>query len=115
MSPAEVCPWKPATMTIDPPSRCVWICFGVMLKIFALVWTPSVTIPACAPVKDTALAPSPCRAMAKSAMVVCSPVESSTSISRSLGVGHTSRESLIKESVTPDIAETTTTTLLPAC
>ena len=48
-------------------------------------------------------------------MVVCSPVERRTSISRSLGWVHTSLESLINESVTPDMAETTTTTLWPAC
>src|SRR5579862_3032721 len=76
---------------------------------------PSVTMPACAPVSDTALAPSPCNAMASSAMVVCSPVASNMSISRSFGSGWTSFASLISESVTPLIAETTATTLLPAC
>src|SRR5215469_16005833 len=53
-------------------------------------------------------------AIAVSAIVVCSPVESSTSISRSVGCGATCRASLIKLSVTPDMAETTATTWLPA-
>jgi hypothetical protein len=43
------------------------------------------------------------------------PVESNMSISRSFGSGWTSFASLISESVTPLIAETTATTLLPAC
>ena len=54
-----------------------------------------------------------CSAMAVSAMVVCSPVASSTSISRSLGSGMISLASLIRLSVTPLIAETTTTILSP--
>ena len=48
-------------------------------------------------------------------MVVCSPVASSTSISRSLGRGMISLASLMRLSVTPLMAETTTTTLLPGC
>ena len=53
-------------------------------------------------------------AIAVSAIVVCSPVARSTSISRSLGFGETCLASLISESVTPLIAETTTTTWCPA-
>ena len=58
-----------------------------MFVILALVWTPSVTMPACAPVSETAGTPIACSAIAVSAMVVCSPVASSMSISRSGGVG----------------------------
>ena len=61
-------------------------------------------MPACAPVRDTALLPSPLMAIAVSAMVVCSPVASSTSISRSAGSGETARAILMRLSVTPDIA-----------
>ena len=70
-------------------------------------------MPACAPVSDTAGTFSACSAMAVSAMVCCSPVASSTSISRSLGSGMISLASLIKLSVTPLIAETTTTIWSP--
>ena len=85
-----------------------------MFVILAFVWTPSVTMPACAPVSETAGTPSACSAMAVSAMVVCSPVASSMSISRSGGAPMISFASLIRPSVTPLIAETTTTILLPA-
>ena len=56
--PSGVFPWKPATMTIAPSFRyfCTWR--GVILAIFALVWNPSVMMPACAPVSDTAFLPS---------------------------------------------------------
>ena len=47
--------------------------------------------------------------MAVSAMVVCSPVARSMSISRSVGSGMISLASLIKPSVTPLMADTTTT------
>src|SRR5207248_1786446 len=42
--------------------------------IFARVWTPSVTMPACAPVSEIAFLPSALMAIAVRAMVVCSPV-----------------------------------------
>ena len=73
-------------------------------------------MPACAPVRETALAPIAFRAIAVRAMVVCSPVESSTSISRSVGSASpvTSLASLMRLLVTPDIAETTATTWFPA-
>ncbi len=93
MRPSVVSPWKPATMTMKSSSRYWWIWRGVMLAILALVWTPSVMMPACAPVRETAFLPSALMAMAVRAMVVCSPVARSTSISRSAGVGETSRAS----------------------
>ncbi len=52
-------------------------------------------------------------AIAVSAIVVCSPVARSTSISRSLGLGLISRASLIRPSVTPLIAETTHDDAIP--
>ena len=100
-------------MTTLPCFKSSWTFFGAMLWIFAFVWTTSVVMPACAPVSDAALMPRLCNAMAVSAMVCCSPVASSTSISRSLGSGMMSLASLMRLSVTPLIAETTTTTLSP--
>ena len=71
-------------------------------------------MPACAPVNDSAFAPRWFNAIASREMVVCSPVANSTSNSRSVGSSATSRASLSRPSVTPDIAETTTTTWFPA-
>ena len=51
--------------------------------------------------------------MLSSAMVTCSPVASSTSSSRGDGCSVMSRESFSRRSVSPLIAETTTTTSLP--
>ena len=62
---------------------------------------------------DTAGTPSECSAMAVRAMVCCSPVARSMSISRSLGSGAMSFASLMRPSVTPLIAETTTTSWSP--
>ena len=85
-----------------------------MCEIFAFVCTPSVTIPAAAPLSETALPPSAFTAIAVRALAPCSPVARSASISRSLGWGASSRASLIRPSVTPAIAEMTATTSWPA-
>ncbi len=80
------------------------------MAILALVCHPSVTMPAWAPVREMAWAPRACSAMARSAMVVCSPVDNNTSISRSTGSGWSCLASSISESVTPFMADTATTT-----
>ncbi len=85
-----------------------------MCEIFAFVCTPSVTIPAAAPLNDTALPPMAFTAIAINALAPCSPVARSASISRSVGCGEISRASLIRLSVTPAIAEMTATTSCPA-
>ena len=41
-------------MTTLPSSSSAWTFLGVMFVILALVWTPSVTMPACAPVREMA-------------------------------------------------------------
>ncbi len=51
--------------------------------------------------------------MLSSAMVTCSPVDKSTSSSRGLGRSWIDLASPIRRSVSPDIAETTTTTWSP--
>ena len=100
-------------MVTLPASSRSWIFPGVMFRIFAFEWTPSVTMPACAPVSDAAGMSIDCSAMASRAMVVCSPVESSMSISRSLGTDMSDLAMSMRLSVTPLIAETTTTTWSP--
>jgi len=52
--------------------------------------------------------------MASREMVTCSPVATSTSNSRSLGKSHISLASDTSLLVSPDMAETTTTTSLPS-
>ncbi len=54
--------------------------------IRALVWEASVTIPACEPVSEIAWWPRSLIAIAQSAHEIRSPVESSMSISRGLGL-----------------------------
>jgi hypothetical protein len=82
-------PWKPATRTIFPASSASRTRTGVIWRIFALVWTESVRIPACEPVNDTASCPRSCTAIATRAQAVRSPVDSSMSSSRGCGVGET--------------------------
>ena len=61
-----------------------------MSRMRALVWTVSVMMPACEPVKLTASSPSRWMAMARRAQLTRSPVVSSMSISRSGGSGEIS-------------------------
>ena len=70
--------------------------------------------PACEPVKDCASAPSEWMAIATSAFEMRSPEVSSMSISRAGGAGHTWFARSSSSSVVSPIAETTTTTSLPA-
>ena len=53
--------------------------------ILALVWTVSVTMPACDPVNDIASWPRSCNAIAINAHEIRSPVDSNMSISRGSG------------------------------
>ena len=85
-----------------------------MSTICALVCIVSVTMPACEPVKLTASRPSVWMAMASSAQLMRSPVESSMSISRSGGRGVISWAMASSSSVVSPRAETTAQTLLPA-
>jgi len=81
--------------------------------IFALVCEPSVTIPACEPVSETASWPRSWIAIAQSAFEIRSPVETSMSYSRGFGLGETSKASRISSSVVLPIAESTATTFAP--
>ena len=75
----------------------------------AWVWAVSVRMPACALVSDRARSPRRCSAMARSAIVTCSPLASSMSISRGSGDGVICRARWTSPSVVFPIAETTTT------
>ena len=66
------------------------------------------------PVKLRAFPPCPWMASAASPMVTCSPVAATTSCSRSSGRSLNAWVSLRSRLVSPDMAETTTTTSLPA-
>ncbi len=85
-----------------------------MCKIRARVCSASVTIPTWAPVIEIAGCPISCNAILNRAIVTCSPVESSISISRRQGLVEIPLASLTKPSVVLPIAETTTTREFPA-
>src|SRR5690606_26181393 len=82
--------------------------------ILALPWLPVVITPACEPVNDLACAPNESIAMATRALEIRSPAVSSMSISRAGGAGATCLARSSSSSVVSPIAETTTTTSLPA-
>ena len=82
--------------------------------ILALPCVPVVMTPACEPVKDRACAPSDSMAIATRALEMRSPAVSSMSSSRAGGAGHTCWARSSRSSVVSPIAETTTTTSLPA-
>ena len=87
---------------------------GRISRILARVWSVSVMIPAWLPVKDADSTPHAPSAMLTSAIEIRSPAVSSMSSSRGGRVGETSSARRIRSSVNLPIAETTTTTSLPA-
>ena len=107
-------PWKPATTITLPSSRWCLRRSGLISKIRARLCSASVTMPTCAPVREMAACPNSWRAMLRRAMETCSPVESSISISRRLGLGEIAWAKLTRVSVVFPIAETTTTTEWPS-
>src|SRR5690349_17440284 len=82
--------------------------------ILALPCVLVVITPACEPVNDRACAPSESMAIATSALEIRSPAVSSMSSSRAGGAGHTCLARSSRSSVVSPMAETTTTTSLPA-
>ena len=86
-----------------------------MSRIFALLCTESVTMPAWEPVSETASCPRSWIAIATTAHEMRSPVESSMSSSRGFGEGETSFASAISVSVVLPIADTVPTTRRPRC
>ena len=79
-----------------------------------MVWLVSVTMPACEPVRLIALWPRSLIAIAHSAQVIRSPVDSSMSISRGSGVVETSSAIEISSSVVFPRADSTATTRWPS-
>src|SRR5512132_3386927 len=107
-------PWNPATITTLPSPRASLIRPARTSRMRALPCRVSVMIPAWEPVNDLAVTPRSAMAMASSDMEMRSPAVSSMSISRGGGSGETLRASAIRWSVVSPMAETTTTTSLPA-
>ena len=107
-------PWNPATIAMWPLSRAVRMRCGSTSMIRALPWIPSVIMPAWEPVKDWAEAPNLLMAMASSAIEMRSPADSSMSISRAGAESVTCPARSRSSSVVSPMAETTTTTSLPA-
>ena len=101
-------------MTTLPWASSSWTRKGRTSTMRALVWASLVTIPDCDPVKLTAGTPRALRAMESSAMEMRSPAESSMSSSRRDGLSQTCLARERRSSVVSPMAETTTTTSLPA-
>lgn len=112
-SSSDETPWKPATMAITPRSRVSCKRCARTSTMRALPWRVSVTTPACAPVSETASRPSSFTAMARRAMEMRSPAESSMSSSRGCGSRATLAASPSSSSVVCPMAETTTQTRFP--
>src|SRR5512132_2358721 len=107
-------PWNPATITTLPSPRASLIRPARTSRMRALPCRVSVMIPAWEPVNDLAVTPRSAMAMASSDMEMRSPAVSSMSISRGGGLGETLLASAIRSSVVSPMADTTTTTSLPA-
>src|SRR6476619_1762415 len=107
-------PWKPATIAIAPTCSACSIRPGVTSMILARPWAPSVITPAWLPVNERASRPRLPIAIASSAIEIRSPAVSSMSSSRGTGSGETCSARSISSSVVSPIADTTTTTSLPA-
>jgi hypothetical protein len=84
-----------------------------IFRMRAFTYALSVRMGIWKPQNDFALYPISVRAMASSPMVTCSPVEATTSSSRSLGSSEIWCASPSSRFVSPDMAETTTTTSFP--
>ena len=114
MSRSVETPWNPATTGTRPASRASRIRSGRISRILARVWPVSVMIPAWDPVKEAESTPRSASAMHTRAMEIRSPAVSSMSSSRGGGLEVTSSARRRRSSVDLPMAETTTTTSLPA-
>ena len=72
-------PWNPATMTTSFFFNKAFSLFVETLKILALLWVSSVSIPACQPVKAFDFIPNSFNAIDKRETLTCSPEDSSIS------------------------------------
>ena len=107
-------PWKPATTGVYPSRRASSRRSGRISRILARVWSSSVMMPACEPVKEAVFKPCSARAIETSDMEMRSPAVRSMSSSRfglTLLTWSARRRS---SSVNFPMAETTTTTWSPA-
>ena len=84
-----------------------------MLSMRARVCMGSVWMATWSPSRDTASPPAALTAMANRATLTCSPVASSMSNSRGSGMGCTAWAKPMSRSVSPDMAESTTTMRWP--
>src|SRR5680860_1237773 len=108
-------PWKPATMTTAPVASASEMRPGVTAMMRALPWVASVMMPAWLPVRLVAVWPCSWMAMASRAIEMRSPAVSSMSSSRPGGMSEISLACRSRLSVVLPMADTTTTTSLPAC
>ena len=110
-----VMPWKPATITTRPLSSSCTRRPVSTLAMRARLNEPSVRMPHCDAVSDTAGTPRSCRARLRSETAIVSPHASNWSISRPDGRPETWLAIAISWSVVLPIAETATTTCFASC
>jgi len=111
---ALVDPWKPATTATYPSFSALGDRLARIWRIRAFTYAASVSTGIWKPQNDFALHPISVSAIASSPIVTCSPVAATTSSSRSFGISESWFASPSSRFVSPDIAETTTTTSFPS-
>src|SRR5688572_19118539 len=107
-------PWYPAITTIRPREISSWTRNGRTSIMRASMWRSLVMMPDWLPVKLIASPPSSRIAIDSSAIEIRSPADSSMSSSRRSGFAETRLARASSSSVVSPIADTTTTTSLPA-
>ena len=113
MLPALSTPWKPAMTAIFPSSSASLMTRASMSWMRARAKALSVRMRTWCPSSETALPPSAWIASASSPTLTCSPVEAITSSSRSSGRSEICLARPSSRFVSPDIADTITTTSCP--
>ena len=114
MLPSASTPWNPATTATVPAASVSRRRSASMRTMRARPYALSVSMRTWWPRNERAGTPRSCRTSAVSADVTCSPVEASTSLSRSAGRGCAALASASRRLVSPAMAETTTATWCPA-
>jgi hypothetical protein len=100
------------TATVPPFSASSSVAFSIV-STRALPWTPD-ALTSCQPMKLRAATPIPWRVIASKPAVTCSPLATTTSYSVGSWSAAASRHNCTSRSVSPAMAETTTSTSFPA-
>ena len=111
--PSSLTPWKPGMTAMVPLFSASSSAPFSTASTRALPWIPE-ALTNCHPMKLRACEPMFCRVIASSPAVTCSPEATTTSYSLGSCSAAASRHNCTSRSVSPAMAETTTSTSLPA-